>query len=42
MHGGRISRGWTLAKRSWAVLRADRSLAWFPVASGLATSVRPR
>ena len=37
MHGGRISRGWTLAKRSWAVLRADRSLAWFPVASGLAT-----
>ena len=39
MHGGRISRGWTLAKRSWAVLRADRSLAWFPVASGLATII---
>ena len=37
MQGGRISRGWALAKRSWAVLRADRSLAWFPVISGLAT-----
>ena len=37
MHGGRISRGWALAKRSWAVLRADRSLVWFPVISGLAT-----
>ena len=37
MQGGRISRGWTLAKRSWAVLRNDRSLAWFPVISGLAT-----
>ena len=36
MRGGRISSGWTLAKRSWAVLRADRSLAWFPVVSGLA------
>jgi hypothetical protein len=37
MQGGRISRGWALAKRSWAVLRADRSLVWFPVISGLAT-----
>jgi hypothetical protein len=37
MQGGRISRGWALAKRSWAVLRADRSLAWFPIVSGLAT-----
>jgi hypothetical protein len=37
MQGGRLSRGWALAKRSWAVLRADRSLVWFPVVSGLAT-----
>jgi hypothetical protein len=37
MQGGRLSRGWALAKRSWAVLRADRSLVWYPVVSGLAT-----
>ena len=37
MQGGRISRGWELAKRSFAVLRADRSLAVFPVISGIAT-----
>jgi hypothetical protein len=30
---GRISRGWRLAKQSWAVLRQDRSLALFPVLS---------
>jgi len=28
---------WELAKRSWAVLRSDTSLAWFPVFSFLAT-----
>src|SRR4051794_12261696 len=33
MQGGRISRGWQLVKRSWAVLRADRSLMVFPVIS---------
>ncbi|MDQ4040499.1 MAG: DUF6159 family protein [Actinomycetota bacterium] len=31
MQGGRISRGWALAKQSFAVLRADRSLLLFPV-----------
>ena len=31
MRGGRISRGWALAKQSFAVLRADRSLLLFPV-----------
>jgi hypothetical protein len=31
MQGGRFSRGWALAKQSWAVLKADRSLAIFPV-----------
>jgi hypothetical protein len=36
MRGGRIKRGWELAKQSWAVLRADRSLALFPVISGIA------
>lgn len=33
MTGGRISRGWALAKQSFAVLRADRSLLLFPVIS---------
>ncbi|ADB52666.1 DUF6159 family protein [Conexibacter woesei] len=33
---GRIRRGWALAKQSWAVLRADRSLALFPVIAGFA------
>jgi hypothetical protein len=33
MQGGRMSRGWQLAKKSWAVLRADRSLMLFPVIS---------
>lgn len=35
MSGGRIGRGWQLAKESWAVLRADRSLALFPVVSAV-------
>lgn len=26
---------WEIAKRSWAVLRADKTLAWFPVLSAL-------
>lgn len=33
MTGGRLSRGWALTKQSYAVLRADRSLAIFPVIS---------
>ena len=33
MQGGRISRGWALAKHSFSVLRADRSLLLFPVVS---------
>lgn len=33
---GRIGRGWALAKQSWAVLRADRSLLLFPVVAGIA------
>jgi hypothetical protein len=37
VQGGRISRGWALAKRSWQVLRADRSLIWFPIISALAS-----
>lgn len=36
MKGGRIRRGWTLAKQSWAILRADRALALFPIVSGIA------
>lgn len=32
----RIKRGWRLAKDSWAVLRADRSLTIFPVLSFVA------
>lgn len=36
MKGGRIRRGWTLAKQSWAILRADRALALFPVVSAIA------
>ncbi|MBA2506522.1 MAG: hypothetical protein H0V29_11360 [Thermoleophilaceae bacterium] len=34
---GRIGRGWTLTKKSWSVLRADRSLFLFPVISFIAT-----
>ena len=26
MKGGRIKRGWELAKQSWAILRADRAI----------------
>ena len=30
---------WEIAKRSWAVLRADKTLAWFPVLSALGSVV---
>src|SRR4051812_6537583 len=33
MSGGRISRGWALAKQSFRVLRDDRSLLLFPIIS---------
>src|ERR1700761_8467340 len=33
---GRFGRGWQLARHSWSVVRADRSLAVFPVISALA------
>ena len=33
MTGGRISRGWALAKQSFRVLRDDRSLLLFPIIS---------
>lgn len=36
MQGGRFLRGWRLAKRSWSVLRADRTLALFPLISAAA------
>jgi hypothetical protein len=29
----RIQTSWEIAKRSWAVLKSDKSLAWFPVLS---------
>jgi Family of unknown function (DUF6159) len=36
---GRFGRGWALAKESWAVVRADRSLLLFPVISGVCALV---
>jgi hypothetical protein len=33
----RLQTSWEMAKRSWAVLRSDKSLAWFPVLSVLAS-----
>jgi hypothetical protein len=33
--GGRFRRGWALAKQSWAILRADRALALFPVVAAV-------
>jgi Family of unknown function (DUF6159) len=35
----RFQTSWAIAKRSWAVLRSDKSLAWFPVLSFLASLV---
>jgi hypothetical protein len=32
---GRFQMSWEIAKRSWAVLRADKTLAWFPVFSAI-------
>src|SRR5438552_6541461 len=31
----RIQTSWEIAKRSWAVLKSDKTLAWFPVFSFL-------
>ncbi|MCW2974536.1 MAG: conserved hypothetical rane protein [Thermoleophilia bacterium] len=36
---GRITRGWNLAKLSWGVLQRDRSLAWFPILSSIASFI---
>jgi len=33
----RFETSWEIAKRSWAVLRSDKALAWFPVLSALAS-----
>ncbi len=33
---GRIRTGWELAKKSLAIILADRSLLWFPIISGVA------
>jgi len=33
----RFQTSWEIAKRSWAVLRSDKSLAWFPVLSAFAS-----
>jgi hypothetical protein len=33
----RFQTSWEIAKRSWAVLKSDKSLAWFPVLSLLAS-----
>jgi hypothetical protein len=35
----RFQTSWAIAKRSWAVLRSDKTLAWFPVLSFLASLV---
>jgi Family of unknown function (DUF6159) len=37
--GGRFRRGWDLARQSWAILRADRALALFPVVAAVACLV---
>ena len=36
---GRMARGWQLTKQSWAVVRGDRSLAVFPLVSGVAALI---
>jgi hypothetical protein len=35
----RFQTSWEIAKRSWAVLKSDKTLAWFPVLSALASLV---
>ena len=39
MKGGRIKRGWALAKQSWAILRSDRALILFPIVSAIAIAI---
>ncbi|HWD38399.1 MAG TPA: DUF6159 family protein [Fimbriimonas sp.] len=39
MFGDRFNRSWQVAKESYAVLKANPSLAFFPVISGLATLI---
>lgn len=36
---GRIKRGWTLSKQSWAVVKSDKSLLAFPIISVVAAIV---
>ncbi len=36
---GRIRRSWVLVKASWAVLRADKELALFPIVSGICVAI---
>jgi hypothetical protein len=33
----RLENSWEMAKRSWAVLKSDKALAWFPIFSFLAS-----
>src|SRR3954452_1312778 len=35
----RFQTSWEIAKRSWAVLKSDKSLAWFPVLSAVASLI---
>jgi hypothetical protein len=35
----RFQTSWAIAKRSWAVLKSDKTLAWFPVLSALGSLV---
>jgi len=36
---GRIKRGWTLSKQSWAVVKSDKSLLAFPIISSVAAII---
>jgi hypothetical protein len=35
----RFQTSWAIAKRSWAVLKSDKSLAWFPVLSAVGSLI---
>ena len=35
----RFQTSWAIAKRSWAVLKSDKTLAWFPVLSALGSMI---
>jgi hypothetical protein len=35
----RFQTSWAIAKRSWAVLKSDKSLAWFPVFSAIGSLI---